>query len=115
MDLLIQRALGFILPPAGIAMLGWALFNSRGRVRLANGVLEVPGHPAISLENISSMDTTLWDRKGIAYVLYDVAGKQGKARLDDFVYDRKPVDQIYEVIKQKLAGTESGGQAVAQG
>lgn len=115
MDLLIQRGLGFILPPAGLAMLGWALYNSRGKVRLANDVLEVPGHPPIPLGSVSSLDNTLWDRKGIAYVHYDVGGKQGKARLDDFVYDRKPVDAIYDVIRLKLAGPEAaaaeGGQA----
>lgn len=119
-DLLIQRGLGFVLPPAGLAMLGWALYNSRGKVRLANEVLEVPGHPAIPLGSVTSLDNTLWDRKGIAYVHYDVGGKQGKARLDDFVYDRKPVDAIYDAIRLKLAGpegavveggTQDGGQA----
>ena len=108
-DLMLQRGLGFVLPPLGMVMLAWALYNSRGMVRLRGETLEVPGHPPIPLDAITSMDTTLWDRKGIAYVEYNVGGKSGRARLDDFIYDRKPIDLIYELIAARLGGGSAGG------
>src|SRR5688572_2258192 len=44
MDILIQRMLGVSLPPLGVALLAWTLYNSRGAYRLSGSTLHVPGH-----------------------------------------------------------------------
>lgn len=107
-DLVIQRALGVLLPPAGIALLIWTLYNSRGVYRLSGETLHVPGHPPVPLSAIRRVDKRQWDRKGIAYLDYELDGdgaaaKTGRIKLDDFVYERKPTDQIYERIEQFIS------------
>jgi hypothetical protein len=102
-DIKLQRILAFALPPLGLALLGWALYNSRGAYRLENDVLYIPGHPPVPLASIRELDQRSWDRKGIAVVKYVLTdGRSGLARLDDFVYDRQPTDQIYDRIKAHL-------------
>ena len=100
LDLTFQRVLFFALPPIGLLVLAWSLYNSRGTYRLADQILTVPGHPPIPLDMIRSIDKTDWDRKGIAYVNYELPnGAAGAARLDDFIYERRPTDDIFKRIE----------------
>jgi hypothetical protein len=100
-DIRLQKALACSLPPLGIALVVWALYNSRGEYRLSGNALSVPGHPSVSIDHIQRIDKRLWDRKGIAFFDYEVPqGAKGRIRLDDFVYERKPTDQIYERIER---------------
>ena len=105
-DLLLQQFLGATLPPAGVALLIWTLYNSRGAYRLSGDTLHVPGHPPVPLDTVRRIDKRLWDRKGIAYIDYELDGggggvtRDGRIKLDDFVYDRKPTDDIYDRIER---------------
>jgi hypothetical protein len=111
-SLLIQKLLGFSLPPLGIAMLWWALHRSRGEYRLSGTKLSVPGHPTIDLDDIKSVNNDLWDRKGIVWLKYETArGEQGEIVLDDFIYDRPPTDQIYDRIAEKFGLNEEEDDA----
>jgi hypothetical protein len=120
-DIILNRILGVCLPPMGLVVLVWAIYNSRGEYRLENGVLNVPGHPPIPLDKIQSINKESWDRKGIAYIEYDLThapaarakgstgpvsyearGARGKFRLDDFVYERDPTDKIFKAIEESL-------------
>ncbi len=103
-DLLIQKALAFALPLGSLLMLCWALYNSRGEYRLTGTTLSVPGHRAVQFADIAALDKQLWDRKGIAYVTYKGTSGSGRVRLDDFIYEREPTDEIYERIAAYLAG-----------
>jgi hypothetical protein len=81
-----------------------AVFNSRGSIRLKEETLFVPGHKPVPLPMVESLDKRKWERKGIAWVNYRTEnGKQGKLKLDDFVYEREPVDEIFKRIEQWLA------------
>lgn len=98
-DLRLQRILGYALPPVGVFLLGWALYRSRGEYRLDNQTLYVPGHPPVPLDSVRRVDKSLWERKGIARIGYELAdGTRGELTLDDFIYARQPTDQIYERI-----------------
>jgi hypothetical protein len=101
---MINQACGIVMPPLGLAMLAWTLYRSRGEFRLAGGVLSAPGHPAIPLERIVQVDKSRWDRKGIAVVEYGLTDspKLGKLILDDFIYERDPIDAIYKRIEESL-------------
>lgn len=102
-DVLLQRVLAFSLPPLGILLLIWALYNSRGEYRLADDTLYIPGRPPVPLASVRELDESSWDRKGIARVSYSLAdARSGTAKLDDFVYDRTPTDQIFDQIKSHL-------------
>jgi len=109
----INRALGVTMPPLGVGLLCWTLYNSRGQYRLSGHTLYVPGHPPVPLESILKLDMMLWDKKGIAYIEYmppDSPGGQSSPRtlkLDDFVYDQTPTDAIVERIEQIIAPVES--------
>jgi hypothetical protein len=114
-DIMLNRVLGVVLPPMGLIILGWAIYSSRGEYRLENGVLRVPGHPPVPLEKIHSVNREAWDRKGIAYVDYDLSDSpapgsfggdskaaKGTFKIDDFVYEREPADQIFKAIEGSL-------------
>jgi hypothetical protein len=101
-DIRLQRALAAVLPPAAVLFLAWTLYNTRGTYRLRGDVLSVPGHPNVPLDAVRAIDKSKWDRKGIAYVEYDVNGRQGRLRLDDFLYERAPTDRIVEQIEARL-------------
>ena len=110
-DIMLQKILAMSLPPVGIALLAWALYNSRGAYRLSGRTLHVPGHPTVTVDQITQVDRKLWDRKGIAYLSYEGGAKPIK--LDDFVYDRKPTDQIFERIESVLAPEAESGATEA--
>ncbi len=114
-DIMLNKVLGVLLPPMGLIIVAWAIYNSRGEYRLENGVLHVPGHPPVPLEKIHSINREAWDRKGIAYVDYDLfdspapgsfggdsKSARGTFKIDDFVYERGPVDQIFKAIEGSL-------------
>jgi hypothetical protein len=125
-DIMLNKVLGVVLPPMGLFILFWALFNSRGEYRLEDGVVYVPGHPPIPLDNIHSINRELWDRKGIAYVEYELTNapasrpkgagptvgpvkyegvsqaQRSTFKLDDFVYDREATDKIFKTIEEAL-------------
>jgi hypothetical protein len=99
MAILFQKFLAFSLPLAGIALVIWMRYNSRGEYRFDGTTLSVPGHPPINVADISAIDRKLWDRKGIAYIEYATpTGGVGRAKLDDFVYDRPPTDAIVKQV-----------------
>jgi hypothetical protein len=103
-DILLNKLLGIGLPPVALLILLWAHYNSRGVYRLAGHTLSVPGHPAVDLGQITRIDDHLWDKKGIAYLYYRGNGGERKIRLDDFIYDREPTDEIYRRVEAHVNG-----------
>jgi hypothetical protein len=103
MDILFNQFFGVVLPPGAILLLAWSVRISRGQIRLTGDTLEIPGHPPMPLSAIESVDKQKWERKGIAFVTYQLDdGTSGKFKLDDFVYQREPVDQIFQRIEHSL-------------
>lgn len=102
-DLLVQRVLGFSLIPGAFVFLGFILHRSRGEYRLENNTLHAPGHPPIPLDHVLSIDNRLWERKGIATLEYKHNdGTPRQLKLDDFIYDRTPIDQIHAHVVASL-------------
>ena len=103
-DIPLQRILGVTLPLAGVALLCWALYNSRGTYRFADNTLHVPGHPPVPVDAIRQIDKQKWERKGIAYIDYEVAGGgKGRIKLDDFVYEQAPTQAFLTRIELLVA------------
>jgi len=99
-DIQLQRGLGIALLPLGLVLSIWFWYASRGAYRLVGETLSIPGHPPIAFSAITEIDKSKWERKGIAYVSYQLPdGNTGRFKLDDFVYDRKPIDAILERIE----------------
>jgi hypothetical protein len=104
MDIMLNRALGIVLPPCGVFALALGLRQSRGEIRLSGSTLSVPGHAPILLDQIESIDKSLWEKKGIAIVEYHLSdGSKRKFRLDDYIYERSPIDEIFEIIEETMS------------
>jgi hypothetical protein len=113
-DIWFQKFLASILPVAGIAYLIVTLYKSRGEYRLSGQTLSVPGHPPVELEQIRQIDKSRWDRKGIAVLEYELPNSTGRRKitLDDFVYQRKAIDAIFERIQDQVVGPAPEPEAV---
>jgi len=99
----LNRALTFLLPVLGVALASYAVYRSRGEIRLENDTFQKPGKPPIPLAAITEVDAAMWERKGIARATYKLPdGTTGLLVLDDFVYDQKPIDAMYEHIQAHL-------------
>ena len=66
--------------------------------------LQAPGHPAINVDDIRRIDKRKWDKKGIAYLHYEIGQPPtaGVLKLDDFAYERKPTDEMLERIEKNV-------------
>ncbi|MDB5297040.1 MAG: hypothetical protein JWO31_3023 [Phycisphaerales bacterium] len=114
LDIQIQKTLGYVLPPLGLLAFAFFYRQSRGRYRLADDVLHAPGHPPVPLDAIRTIDKTRWDRKGIAYLGYELdaptpAGRvtRGTVKLDDALYQQGPTTAILKSIEAKVAPAEA--------
>jgi hypothetical protein len=103
LDVPFNQIFGIVLPPLSIVLLIYCLRKSRGEIRLEGQTLHAPGHPPVPLDSITAIDERLWDRKGIAYVNYEVENRQGQILLDDFIYQRDPIDAIHKQVKEYIA------------
>ena len=104
-DILIQKLLAFTLPAFGLFWGVWTLRDTRGLYRMTGDKLQAPGHPPITYSDIRRIDKRKWDRKGIAFLHYDHAGRSGVLKLDDFAYERKATDAMLERIERNVLST----------
>ena len=102
MDIWIQKVLAFTLPAFGIFWGVWTLKDTRGVYRMSGNTLQVPGHPPVHVDDVRRIDKRKWDKKGIAYLHYEVGQppKAGVLKLDDFAYERKPTDEMLERVEK---------------
>ena len=98
LGLFFQKTFAVICPILAFTYLGWTFYRSRGEYRLTDeDVLHAPGHPPVPLDQLTAVRNPKWDRKGIADLDYALdGGKSGTVRLDDFIYQRPPIDAIYD-------------------
>jgi len=120
LDIQIQKLLAITLPIVGVLIIVWLRYNSRGCYRLKGDVLQVPGHPPVPLDAIREIDKSKWDKKGIAYLDYELAGGGGKPKtgtitLDDFVYQQEPTDAILAAIEARVAPEEQTAEEQTAG
>jgi hypothetical protein len=102
-DIAWQKRLAFILPAGGVLLLAWTLYRSRGRYMLRDETLWAPGHPQVALSEITDIDASKWDRKGIADLVYRKSdGSIGKLRLDDFIYEQDGIDEIFDRVQARV-------------
>ena len=104
LDVPFNQVLGALLPPLALFMIFWTHYNSRGEYRLSGDTLHIPGHPPIPLSSIQPLDPAnqkRWDRKGLTYYRYQLPDDPTvrRFRLDDFIYEQKPTDEIYDRIQ----------------
>jgi len=101
-DIFWNQVLGVVFPPIGLLTLAWFLYGSRGQYRLSGRMLFVPGHEPIPIDSITVIDKSRWERKGIARIEYESAGKQGSFKLDNFLYQEEPTRLIVKRLEEAL-------------
>ncbi len=109
LDVPFNKTFGIALPPVSLLFLGWVLYASRGKYEFDGTTITTPASGPVPLKAIRRIDRSKWDRKGIAYLHYQVAGsaKLGVITLDDFIYERKPTDEIFRQISVAVEGNKA--------
>lgn len=60
------------------------------------------GNTEFTYDQITSIDATRWDNKGIAIINYNAGSGDQTLVLDDWKYTREPTDQIFDRIREKI-------------
>ncbi len=99
-DIQLQKILGFVLLPAGVAAFAYFMYRSRGAYEYDGQALRVPGHPPVPNAAMQTLDRAKWDRKGIAYLAYELPGRPpGRLTIDGYIYEQGPTDRIFAGIE----------------
>lgn len=71
----------------------------------ANGGIEVP------FDQITRIDASRWENKGIARVYYDLGTGEKNILIDDFKFERQPADAIFDRVKNAVDEDKIDGLA----
>ncbi len=78
-----QRTIGGILLLIGLSFIGWVALQHRKSVRADGDIITGPGGEKVDINTIVEMDRRKWVKKGIAYAIYEIDGRQRRLCLDD--------------------------------
>jgi len=98
--------IGTIFTLLGLWCLGVALPVIGKWIELRDGKLSTKGGSEIALKDITAIDKTRWEKKGIAKVsATDADGKVRTMTIDDLKFEREPTDKIMAEI-ERVAGED---------
>ena len=78
-----QRMIGWVMMTGSVFFGLWVLWNHKLSVRAEGDVVIGTSGQRVELDSIVKIDRKLWEKKGIAYAIYEVEGKQKRLCLDD--------------------------------
>jgi hypothetical protein len=85
-DLREQRLIGGTLFLLAIFFASWIAWNHTRSLRAEGDTVIAPSGRRVPLDQVVAVDRRKWDSKGIAYALYEEAGRRRKLALDDHKY-----------------------------
>ncbi len=85
-DIRTQFIMAGICFPIGLFILLRLAWVAPRRLTAEDEALLATNGLRIPYGDIVSIDKKKWDRKGIAVVVYDVGGKRGRTKIDDWIY-----------------------------
>jgi len=98
--------IGGVFSLLGLWCLGLGLPTIGKWIELKDGTVSTKGGTGIALKDITAIDKTRWEKKGIAKVsATDANGKLQTVTIDDLKFDREPTDQIMAEI-ERVAGED---------
>lgn len=98
--------IGGVFSLLGLWCLGVGLPAIGKWIELRDGKLSTKGGTEIALKDITAIDKTRWEKKGIAKVSgTDADGKVRTVTIDDLKFEREPTDQIMAEI-ERVAGED---------
>lgn len=90
-----------------IALTFW--LTQRNRVlRMDDEAVTSPSGTRVPFSAITGIDSKKWKSKGIARIKYSLDGKHGVFVVDDYKFERKATDEIYEEIEKRLNARAEG-------
>lgn len=78
-----QRVIGWVMMGGSLVFLAWIGWNQTRSVRAEGEIVIGASGERVELDSIVATDRKKWKNKGIAYAIYEVAGKQKRLCLDD--------------------------------
>ena len=78
-----QRMIGWVMMTGSVFFGLWVLWNHKLSVRAEGDVVIGTSGQRVELDSIVKIDRKQWQKKGIAYAIYEVDGKQKRLCLDD--------------------------------
>jgi len=78
-----QRMIGCVMMWGSLVFLAWIGWNHTRSVRAEGEIVIGASGERVELDSIVATDRKKWKNKGIAYAIYEVAGKQKRLCLDD--------------------------------
>ena len=78
-----QRVIGWVMMGGSLVFLAWIGWNHTRSVRAEGEIVIGASGERVELYSIVATDRKKWKNKGIAYAIYEVAGKQKRLCLDD--------------------------------
>ncbi len=104
-DILTQKVIAGITAPIGLYFMATFLM-ARGRwVEADERAVSTSSGQRTDYASIKSVDTSRWQRKGIAVVHYESDGQGGRIILDDWKFEREPTKRIFEAIEERMPGS----------
>ena len=98
--------IGGVFTLLGLGCLGVGLPVIGKWIELRDGNLSTKGGKVIALRDITAIDKTRWEKKGIAKVsATDADGKVQTLTIDDLKFEREPTDKIMAEI-ERVAGED---------
>jgi hypothetical protein len=118
-DIGIQYGMAGIALPIG-AVFAFALLRSVGRwIEMRDDRFVTSGGEECRFDSITAIDKTRWDEKGIAVVHYQADGFDHSLVLDDWKFERPPIDamvaKVDEVLKAKSPAAPGAPAAPSEG
>jgi len=78
-----QRLIGWVMMTGSVFFGLWVLWNHKLSVRAEGDVVIGTSGQRVELDSIVKIDRKQWQKKGIAYAIYEVDGKQKRLTLDE--------------------------------
>lgn len=78
-----QRMIGWVMMTGSVLFGLWVLWNHKLCVRAEGEAVIGTSGQRVELDSIVKIDRKQWEKKGIAYAIYEVEGKQKRLCLDE--------------------------------
>lgn len=100
-----------IVFPIGTFCLVTVLIWSRRSIGIDDSTFYGYGGVEIPFDQITRIDASRWDRKGIARVYYNVDDAEKSILIDDFKFERQPTNEIFSRLKEAVGEDKVEGLA----
>jgi hypothetical protein len=107
-DIFMQYLCGGLSASLGLIVLAYWAVQRRRILKSDDEAVYAPSGLRISFDSITGLGKKNWDKKGIATVRYEMGGRKGEFKLDDYKFEQEPTHKIMAEIEAKLlsAGAE---------